>query len=107
MQNWKIKRMSEKRIKRWLSDIDKLIRHYEGKAKVDRCPLCVGIHCRNCLWVIIEGIDCEDFAFKLYGNWGASGYRRDLRNKKWRNARLIQLPQWKKILRAELARRKQ
>ena len=82
MQNWKIKRMSVKRINRCLSDIDKLIRHYEGKEKVDRCPLCIGTPCSSCLWIIIEGIDCECFAKKLCGNYGAVSYRRDLRNKR-------------------------
>ena len=113
MQNWKIKRMSVKRINLWLSAIGKLIKHYEGKVRINHCPLChvsrrshsPGDCCWLCLWEIIEGVDCEDFAKELYGVRRASVYRSNLRFKKWRIIRLGQLRNWKKIFKVELARR--
>lgn len=108
MKNWKIKRMSTKRINQWLSAIGKLLKHYEGKVRVNRCPFCdVTSWCDSCPWKIIEGMRCEDFAQELYGASGdASNCRNGLkRYKRWRVARLGQLRNWKKIFKLELARR--
>ena len=108
MQNWRIKRMSVKRINQWLSAIGKLLRHYEGKVRINYCPFCdvlPGWGCSPCPWEVIEGISCEGFARKLYGHTGANRYRSDLRFKRWRIIRIGQLRNWKKIFKLELARR--
>jgi len=108
MQYWKIKRMSVKRINLQLSAIGKLIKHYEGKAKVSRCPLCKMAFkqgCYVCPWKIIEGMDCFAGAFKMYGSKSPSTLRSNLRFKKWRTLRLGQLRVWKEIFKLELARR--
>jgi len=108
MLNSTIKEMTVVRINEWLPLINEMIKHYKGKGKVDVCPFChvvSGMGCDYCLWRIIEGMDCEEFAHKLYGHWRAASRRRDLRNKKWRNARLTQLPRWRRILKTELKRR--
>ena len=105
MQNWKIKKMTENEIKEWLRKINELTLHYEGKKRVDHCPLCLNVNCDNCLWSIIEEMACDEYSIKLYGHDDPVVLREDLRNKKWRNARLTQLPQWKKTLKAELKRR--
>lgn len=100
--------MTVERINQWLPLVNKMIKHYKGKGKVDRCPFCKvisGTGCSYCLWVIIEGWDCEAFNKELYGNWGAALRRRDLRYRKWRVIRLEQLPRWRRILKAELKRR--
>lgn len=108
MQNWKIKRMSVKRINLILSAIGKLIKHYEGRAKVNRCPFCVMVllqSCDICPWSIIEGTDCFALAYGMYGNKFPSDLRDNLRFKKWRALRLLQLRSWKEIFRLELAKR--
>lgn len=109
MQNWKIRKMSVKRINQWLSAIGKLIKHYEGKVRIKDCPLCMvfnGKGCEPCLWRIIEGEFCWKLKNRLYGLDHCVGhYRKDLRFKKWRIIRLGQLRNWKKIFKLELARR--
>lgn len=111
MQNWKIKRMSVKRINLHLSAIGKLRRHYEGKAKVNRCPFCVMVPqqgCDICPWEIIEGTDCFAYACKVYGKAKTpSALRSNLRFKKWKVLRLGQLRVWKEIFKLELARREE
>ena len=109
MQAYKIKKMSVKRINQWLSAIGKLLKHYEGKVGVYTCPLCdvpTRVGCDYCLWKIIEGNHCEDFARELYGDDADPGeLRENLRFKRWKIVRLGQLKNWKKILKLELARR--
>lgn len=105
VKDYKIKRMSIKTINFWLSAIKMLITHYEGKARINGCPLCECPSCNDCLWNIMEGMSCEDLCVKLYGHRWATYYRDHLQFRKWRRARLTQLPRWKKILKAELKRR--
>jgi len=110
MQNWKIKRMSNWRIKEWLRAIEKLLDHYVGKRKLGSCgscPLCMIQDCDKCLWQIIERKDCTGLVDELYPshNFSLVNVREDFRYKKWRTTRLAQLKNWKKILKAELARR--
>lgn len=102
--------MSVKRINQWLSAIGKLLRHYEGKVRLNRCPLCDVVTvfgCSSCPWKIIEGMQCEDFARKLYGEGADVVYCRGglKKYKRWRVARLGQLRNWKKIFMVELTRR--
>ena len=107
MQNWKIKRMSVKRINEWLPAIAELIKHYKGITKICGCVLCdvvVEYSCGNCLWRIIESKHCDDLAYELYRK-DASDCRNSPRLIKWRTIRLWQLRRWKKILKAEMARR--
>lgn len=98
MQNWKIKRMSHKRLGEFLKGIATLIENYEKKTRVKNCPFCVIVGCSECLWEIIEGEDCFWFKYKL-------GIKQDItiarNSKKWREARIPMLRRWKKILQAE------
>lgn len=109
MQNWKIRRMSVMKINQWLSAIGKLLRHYEGKVKLNRCPLCDitsgKLGCGSCPWKVIEKTDCFLFAIKIYG-WGTpTHFRSNLQFKKWKTLRLLQLRSWREIFKLELARR--
>ena len=106
MQNWKIKRISEKRIKEWIKEIDHLSDYYQRKEKLDVCNLCciVGYHCPTCLWKIIENSHCSNFKREI-GLTINIIYARN--RKEWHKARIPMLRRWKKILKAELARRKQ
>lgn len=108
MQMWKIRRMSVKRINLWLSAIGKLLKHYEGRVRIKLyCPLCrvnPKEGCNICPWQIIEGDECENVAMELCGTT-ASRCRGNLNFKRWRVMRLGQLKNWKKIFKAELARR--
>lgn len=99
MQNWKIKRMSIRRLHAWIVAINGLLAYYEGKIKGDIiCPLCGITSCDNCLWTIIEGGDCLDVGGKILPGWSRE-------SKKWRVLRIPMLKRWKKVLKAELARR--
>ncbi len=104
MQNWKIKRMSRKRINEWIKETDKLLYYYQRKIRLPACGLCgiVGYHCPACLWKIIENSHCANLKREL----GLRMVIIDARNKnKWRTARIPMLRRWKKILKTELARR--
>ena len=110
MKNWKIKRMPEYRIYEWLRAIKQLMNHYlkkEGIRYHDSCPFCriPPNECDGCLWQIIEGKDCSEFSDELYPNSSTVDMRTYPQYKKWWDIRLIQLKNWKKILKAELARR--
>lgn len=103
MQNWKIKRMSRKRINLWLKGIGFLLHHYIDHKKPYYCPLCDVTLCDGCLWEIIEAKQCFDLKREL----GLEGDMIIVRNyKRWQTARIPMLRRWKKILKAELARRK-
>ncbi len=109
MQNWKIKRMSVKRINQWLSAIGKLIKYYEGKVRIDGCPLCKvpqqakkTTRCDRCLWEIFESTTCICFQ-KKNKIWGDMPQVRD--SKRWQTLRIPMLKNWKKIFKLELARR--
>ena len=98
MQNYKIKRMSYKRINEWLQAITMLTKIYKQGEKVLYCPFCVLVGCSNCLWKIFEGKQCFDFQREL----GIDGEITEIRNhKKWQTARIPMLRRWKKILQAE------
>lgn len=102
MQNWKIKKMSYKRINLHLSAIAVLAKHYKEGTDLLFCPLCVEPGCADCLWEIIEGKQCFDFRREL----GIEGEMIIIRNyKEWQEARIPMLKRWKKILKAELKRR--
>lgn len=111
MQNWKIKRMSYRRINQWLSAIGKLLRCYEGKIKLKICPLCQVAHTKGCEgicpWYVIEGKSCDDFAMELYSEDAVAENCRNglIRYRGWKVARLRQLRNWKQIFQAELDRR--
>ena len=98
MQNWKIKRMSEKRINEWLKGINFLLGHYVKHTDAIACPFCDLANCLNCLWHIFEGKNCFDFENEL----GLEGDMVRVRTyKKWHIARIPMLRRWKKILQAE------
>lgn len=109
MQNWKIKRMSDKKINQWLKATNEMILNYKGKIKFSKCPFCIIAKkiCGDCIWKIIEGKICGELCHELYPHrhFTPATPRNDLRFKKWRATRLIQLKSWKKILKIELARR--
>jgi len=107
MQNWKIKRMPKRKIGKWLKAINILLRRYEHRINLyGDCPLCdvedtKCIKADNCLWQIIEGIHCYYYA-------RGRGFHSGLTRKKaWIKLRIPMLRRWKKILKAELARRKE
>jgi len=98
MQNWKIKRMSGKRINLHLSAIAVLAKHYKEGTDLLYCPFCAELGCADCLWEIIEGKQCFDFRREL----GIKGEMIIIRNyKEWQEARIPMLKRWKKILQAE------
>ena len=111
MQSWKIKRMSVHTLESHLDTIDLLMLNYLGKAdfELTNCPLCSpNIGCKNCLWWIIERMDCENFAHTLYPgktNPGPSHLRRNLQFTKWKKARIKQLTHWRRIIVKELVER--
>ena len=102
MQNWKIKKMSEKRINLWLQGINFLLRNYTKGKNPYYCPLCDVALCDGCLWTIIEGKQC----FDLKRDLRLGGDMVEARKyKKWQTARIPMLRHWKRILKAEMARR--
>ena len=112
MQPWKVKQMSYKRIHAWIIVINKLLAYYEGRLKkLQGCPLCdlPGTCETGCLWGIFEGKTCCDFKEEMFPNtyigWGLIDWDRLKRSKRWRSLRIPMLRNWKKILKAELARR--
>ena len=109
MQNWKIKRMGKEKINEWMKAINNVLRIYETRTvKLTLCPFCNisgldRIGCDNCLWYIIEEFGCNYFASRI----GFSSALTARKQKRWHEARIPMLKRWKKILKAELARRKQ
>jgi len=105
MQNYKIKRMSNRRINAWLYAVDILLNHYKKNMPIGPCPLCdipFNFSCKNCLWGILENKECFDFKREL-GFTGDIFIARD--KKKWQSVRIPMLRRWKRILKVELARR--
>lgn len=112
MQNWRIKKMSHKELEAQLKAIGSLLYYYhKGTDYADSCPLCKAgwkLHpkapdaCSVCLWGIIEGEDCEDFAKREFGVLSAGNISM---KSAWHKVRIPMLRRWKKILKAELARR--
>lgn len=112
MQDWKIKRMSVKRLERWLHEIGRLLSHYLGIHKLDEldCPICFA-PCKECLWEIIERKDCAVFRVEIYPKKTCLIETSDLRRnpnkyRKWKKIRISQLMNWEKIMTLELERRK-
>ena len=76
MQNYKIKKMSDKELKEQLKAVGSLLYYYQkGKDFPDDCPLCdvAGEYhprcsrtCDYCLWEIIEDEDCSDFSYRKF-----------------------------------------
>jgi len=117
MQNWKIKRMSYKELTAQLKAVLSLLYYYQkGSDYPDNCLLCTvpekhheralrsGSTCDFCLWQIIENEDCGDFADRKFNVSSAAWLTG---KKKWHKVRIPMLRRWKKILKAELARREQ
>jgi hypothetical protein len=111
MQDWKIKRMSVKRLLKWIDAISRLLSHYLGIHKLDwlDCPICF-LWCSDCLWKIIEETDCQDSCDMIYPDQAhlvPSILRRNPdKYKKWKKIRISQLMNWEKIMTLELERRK-
>ncbi len=105
MQNWKLKRMSKVTKGIWLDAIDELVEQYkEDRRWLFNCPFCkiardinIAVKtCTDCIWVILEDMECSDYAI-------ASGFRDilipgNLNYDNWKNLRLRMLRKWKKIL---------
>lgn len=112
MQNWKIKRMSDQELKTQLRAVGSLLYYYQkDKDYADSCPLCKAgwkhhkkapYTCNFCLWGIIEGEDCEDFAKREFKVLSAGHVSM---TSAWHKVRIPMLRRWKKILKAELVRR--
>lgn len=101
MQLSRIKSMSEKRKGAWLKAINELKKDYRSVEPLRRfCSLChvvVNTGCRDCLWNIIEGCDCDDY------KWGDN--RRGIPEiwmieyfEEWKTHRLKMLERWKLII---------
>ena len=103
MQNWKIKRMSALKLRKWLTATNELLRNYEKEIETLHCSLCdlsISDNCNDCLWKIIEREDCYDFAYRNDFKNGPVRY-----DERWQTLRIPMLRRWKKILKIELARR--
>jgi len=111
MQNWKIKKMSYQE----LIDLRKAVRsllywYRRGKDYPGTCKLCRiartyhpktrGTACHNCLWHIIEGESCAEFALKKLSS---RLYLRSLTSTPaWHKLRIPMLRRWAKIVQAEM-----
>jgi len=108
MQTWRIKRMSYQELRAQLKAVGSLLYYYQkGKDYPDSCPLCkVGwkyhkrakYACNSCIWGIMQGEDCEDFAKREFKVLSA-GYIS--MTDAWHKVRIPMLRRWKKILQAE------
>ena len=103
MQNWKIKRMSTKKLSKLLKAIGSLLYYYQkGEAYPSDCPLCIAIvYCNQCPWRTIEGNHCTDFSLEEFGLDICCVIDKE----DWHKIRIPMLRRWKKILKAEMARR--
>jgi len=100
--------MSYKELEAQLKAVGSLLYYYQkGTDYQDTCPLCkVGwkhhkkatTTCEYCLWGIIEGEDCEDFAKREFNVKSAGNV--SMKNA-WHKVRIPMLRRWKKILQAE------
>jgi hypothetical protein len=107
VQNWKIKRMSEKRINEWLKAINYLLTCYQKKERVSHCPFCGISGCGTCLWALMENMRCFDLFQELHPKADFTAIVSYRNRPKWRTIRIPMLRRWKKILKIELARREQ
>jgi len=113
MQNWRIKKMKDGEIKENIKACNKFLRVYkEGKyIKEFYCLFCdiawkfhpkSGSRCDYCVWEILEEEGCEDFSQRKFKVDVADAKQK----KKWHEIRIPMLKRWRKILKAELLRRK-
>lgn len=117
MQNWRIKRMSDKELGASIKACNKFLHVYKkgdcfGSHLCLFCDVSLKFHhkhalslpldrakkCDFCLWKIIEAETCEDFSKREFDDLvaGVKGTER------WFKLRLPMLRRWKKILKAEL-----
>ena len=110
MQNWKIKKMSYQELIDQLKAVRSILYYYQhGKDFPSTCRLCRvtktyhprrrGSACPNCLWVIIEGVNCTEFAKIKYGEFY---YVPTLTmTARWHTYRKPMLRRWAKVIQAE------
>ena len=112
MQNWKIKKMSYQELIGQRQAVRSLLYYYQrGRDFPGTCKLCriaktyhprklgKGTVCPNCLWKIIEGESCADFAIRKIDKMA---YVPAYTGKPvWHKLRIPMLRRWAKIIQAE------
>jgi len=110
MQNWKLKKMSYQELIGQLKAVDSLLYWYQrGKDFPSVCQLCkvsrtyhkkICNTCVNCLWKIIEGESCAEFAIRKIDKMA---YVPAYTGKPvWHKLRIPMLRRWRKIIQAEM-----
>ncbi len=115
MQNWKLKKMSYQELISQLKAVRSILYYYlRGRDFLGKCKLCKVSReyhpreanksaCDNCLWLIIEGETCAEFAISKFGNLN---YVRLLTGQdRWPVLRIPMLRRWAKIIQAEMDNR--
>ena len=113
MQNWKIKKMSYQELIGHQKAISSMLYYYQrGEDFPTVCQLCkvsrtyhrkVSNACVNCLWKIIEGESCAQFAIRKIDR---IAYVPALTDKSaWHKLRIPMLRRWAKVIQAEMDNR--
>ena len=90
-----MRKISKEKKRKWLEAIDKLLRHYQGKEKLDDCPICGD--CGTCIWIELEKKYCHDYATEKFStNFRANLFQCE--NPEWMKDSIKRLKRWKRIL---------
>ena len=113
MKNWKIKKMSYEELGAQLKAVRRLLYWYQrGKDYPGPCQLCRVSRtyhprairtCPNCLWMIIEGLNCAKFAVNKFGT--IKYVRVHTGQERWHDLRKPMLQRWAKIIQGEMDNR--
>ncbi len=106
---WKLKKMSYEELGDQLKAVRSLLYYYQrGRSyRQDDCPLCEVTKyyhrrantCDDCLWVIIENMNCGDFVDENIGiNYGIVSVTN---LPEWYKLRIPMLRRWERIIQAE------
>lgn len=108
MQNWKLKKMSYQELIGQLQAVRSILYWYQrGKDFPGACQLCkvsktyhpkAKSGCTNCLWKIIEGLNCREFVVSKFGN--LNFVRVYTGQDRWHVLRIPMLRRWAKIIQA-------
>lgn len=111
MKKSKLKKMSYKELGAQLKAVRSLLYYYQrGKNFPGICKLCRVSReyhprtsntsaCPNCLWLIIEGLSCAEFAINKFGN--IDYVRAHTGQNRWHVLRIPMLRRWGRIIQAE------
>ena len=110
MQNWKIKKMSYQELIGQSKAVNSMLYYYQrGRDFPSVCQLCkvsktyhprVRPTCVNCLWMIIEGTGCCEFAITKFHRIVDISLM--TRTKQWHELRIPMLRRWGRIIKAEM-----